>query len=412
MLARLRRAAEGGDRAALDEIDLELGNCRTAWRWALARGNGAIALNAVRTLLAFCDHRLRLEDGLALLARRSVPRRGRGAASGGARSLGLGPPRVSRRPIRERRGAGRAVARIGGTDEESRLQCLKVIGACSLRLGRLEDARRAFQQALKLQPARVDPRNAAAMLDNLALVEKNLGRYAESRRLSLQSLVQHRVLNEAGGEALCLNNLGTLLVDMGEYDAARAHLRDSLALSERHGLAGTRALALLQPVRARSQDGRYRKRRDLRAARRGGRRGDRPTRARCGAAHPSRLARDRRRDFESARKAICDSLEIGIALARPSVVYMGLRGFAELLAALGEPGCARSLLAFCAADPAIAAAERDLFRALLDEMPPGGRSAWPAIAIEELAHRIVIERDLAHAPLIAALRGRTTEVVA
>lgn len=76
------------------------------------------------------------------------------------------------------------------------LQCLKVLGGCSLRMGRLEDARRYFGQALRQAPPARDPHNAAAMLDNLALVEKGMGRYAESLRRPQESLVQHRLLED------------------------------------------------------------------------------------------------------------------------------------------------------------------------------------------------------------------------
>ena len=409
MLARQRRAAEGGDRNALDEIDLEFGNCRSAWRWALAQGMGAMALASVRTLLAFCDHRLRLEDGLALLSEAIASPAAAAEPRLEARALSASAHLEYRL---DRYATAEALAARSlespGTDEESRLQCLKVIGACSLRLGRPEEARRAFQQALKLQPARVDPRNAAAMLDNLALVEKNMGRYAESLRLSHQSLLQHRVLNESGGEALCLNNLGTLEVDMGQYDAGRAHLRESLALSERHGLAGTRALALCNLLELELKTG------DLESAEAYAPRavaavaatGQRSLAAAL-RVHLASLA-IRRRDFDAARLEIATSLETAIALARPSLLCLGLRSFAELLHAQGEAGCARSVLEFCAAHPTVPAAERDLFSALLREMPPIAAPAWPGIALEELAHRIVIERDLAHAPLIAALTAPET----
>ena len=59
--------------------------------------------------------------------------------------------------------------------DDTRLQCLKVLGTCCFRLGRFDEARRYFRQALQQAPASSDPHNAAAMLDNLALVEKATG---------------------------------------------------------------------------------------------------------------------------------------------------------------------------------------------------------------------------------------------
>src|SRR6185436_8326178 len=103
---------------------------------------------------------------------------------------------------------------------------------------RPEDARRYFRQALKIAPESTDPNNAAAMLGNLALVEKSLGNFPEALRLSHRSLVQHRLLNDAADEALCLNNLGDLHMTLGQHEAARTHLQEALALCERHGLLG------------------------------------------------------------------------------------------------------------------------------------------------------------------------------
>src|SRR6202007_70513 len=106
------------------------------------------------------------------------------------------------------------------------------------------DAKRFFRSALEHAPASVDPHNAAAMLDNLALVEKAMGRYDESLRLSLQSLGQHRRLGAVADEALCLNNLGALYLDRQAYESAGAHLHEGLAICERHGLVSTRGLIL------------------------------------------------------------------------------------------------------------------------------------------------------------------------
>ena len=95
----------------------------------------------------------------------------------------------------------------------------------------MASAKRYFKQALQQAPASIDPHNAAAMLDNLALVEKAMGRYGEALRLSLQSLVQHQRLGDVAGEALCLNNLGDAVPGQG-----RARVR------RRAPAAGTRPL--------------------------------------------------------------------------------------------------------------------------------------------------------------------------
>ena len=79
-----------------------------------------------------------------------------------------------------------------------------------------------------------------------------------------------------------------------------------------------------------------------------------------------------------------------------------MASFADVLHAQGEAACARRVLAFAAAHPAINATERDDLLARLAK-DPAPVAPWPGIELGELAHRIVAERDLAHAPLIAAL---------
>ena len=89
-----------------------------------------------------------------------------------------------------------------------------------------------------------------------------------------------------------------------------------------------------------------------------------------------------------------------IAIGRPSLILSGVAAFADVLGAQGEDGCARRVIAFAAAHPAINATERDH---LLTRLAGATPAPWPGIELGELAHRIVAERDLAHAPLIAAL---------
>jgi hypothetical protein len=64
-------------------------------------------------------------------------------------------------------------------------------------------------------------------------------------------------------------------------------------------------------------------------------------------------------------------------------------------------------MTFGANHPAASAPIRDELRKRLAQQ--GGAdddaSTWPGIELDELIHRIVVERDIAHAPLIAALRG-------
>ena len=59
--------AQAGDRVALQTIDVEFENCRRAWAWSIAEAQADALRLSSNTLLEYCDHRGRSEDGLALL---------------------------------------------------------------------------------------------------------------------------------------------------------------------------------------------------------------------------------------------------------------------------------------------------------------------------------------------------------
>ena len=89
----------------------------------------------------------------------------------------------------------------------------------------------------------------------------------------------------------------------------------------------------------------------------------------------------------------------------PSVLLAGLYAFAEILHASGDDPCARMLLEFGAAHPRASAGYRAEFRQRLAQCPPAPSRSWPGMSLEEVAARLAAEGEVAHAPLVAALRG-------
>jgi predicted ATPase len=405
LLARSRRAVEDGNRDALAAMDAELQNWRAAWRWSAAHGNADALASSVTTLLHYCDHRFRLDEADALLQE--------------ALSAGLGPRVEAKvraalahveyrldRYAEAQADANRALqAADASNDHDARLQSLKVLGSCGLRQARPEDARRYFRQALKIAPESTDPNNAAAMLGNLALVEKSMGNFPEALRLSHRSLVQHRLLNDAADEALCLNNLGDLYMTLGEHDAARTHFQESLALCERHGLVGTRALVLTSitelALEVKDPAAAEHAQRALEAVSAAGNRV-----LTAWLQTQTAILALRRGDLPAARRDLAGSLQAAVALGRPSLLLGSISVFADVLAAQGEAACARRVFAFIAAHPSIGAPARTAALARLAELPApaGGDAAWPGIELEDLAMRVAVEGNAAYAPLVAALR--------
>jgi ATP/maltotriose-dependent transcriptional regulator MalT len=115
----------------------------------------------------------------------------------------------------------------------------------------------------------------------------------------------------------------------------------------------------------------------------------------------------RRGDIHAARSTLADGLSIALALGAPALKFDAVRSFAEILQAQGETSCARRVLAFAAEHPVANGQIRDQIGRQLSELPESATAASPLATLEfdEVLHRIVVESSMAHAPLIATLRG-------
>jgi predicted ATPase/DNA-binding SARP family transcriptional activator/Tfp pilus assembly protein PilF len=408
LLAQLRTPVANGAPDALRRLDAEFENAKAAWHTALARGGAAALAGSALTLLHYCDHRGRFEEGLALL-RAALAAPPADAPPEFEPLLAAAVAHLHYRLDRYAEAmadARRALAATRRTrHHDTRMQALKVLGCAHLQLGHYEKAGRWLRRALAQSPAAVDPHNGAAMLDNLAIVAKRLGRYEEARRMSTESLVQHRRLGDAPGEALCLNNLGATLLILGDHDAAAEHFRESVAISERHALASTRVyplanLAELELIRGQLDAAADHSRRAYEVAAQTGARGIQSWVRNVDA----RIAL-RRRDAGAARAALRESVEAAVAIGQRTLVTGGLIAFAELLGEQGEAEAARRVLDYVLAHPLTDAPGRTDAAALRARWP-GPAAAWQGPDYDELVQRIVVETPSAHAALIAAIHPR------
>ncbi len=408
-LEQLRSAADIGEVAALKTIDVEFENFRAAWRFSMQHNAADGVRKSVPTFRQYCDHRGRFQEALAMLTEMQASPTAN--ADVGLQALLLSS--IAHLEYRlDRYGDAEATARRGLNlaeqmgNHDATLQCLKVLGACYLRLGRLADAKHFFAQALKQAPAALDPHSAAAVLDNMALVEKNAGRFQTALKLSLRALAEHRRLGSVAGEALCLNNLGALYLDRDDPASAAMYLREGLALCERHGLLNTRALTLTNLTGIAILSGDHDEaqalgKRALEVVESAGNR----VLACWLKLQFARLALERG-DVGSARSDLGASLAIAIAIGRPSLQIAGVTRFAEILAAQQETASARWVLGLAEHHPRIAGPELDEVRAQYRRLPESDDASAesPSIEFDDLLHRIVAETDVAYAPLIAEFR--------
>lgn len=408
-LMQCQAAAEAGERNTLRALDADQENFRLAWQWALDTGPTDALPGCATTVLSYVDHRGLIEEGLRCMhAALEAPR-----VRDDVALLALFESRASHLCYRlDRYGeaerlAAQALDRIQPEepDNAARVQALTVLAACALRVGRLGEAQRRYEQLLARVRSEGRLQKIAGTLDNLALVHKRLGHYDEALRLSLESLEQHRRIGHRPGIALCLNNLGSLYMSRDEPAAAQGPLREALALCERDGLDNTAALVQANLSQAAMRLG------DLVAARQHAQRGSEGALASGNRAvwawvqsSQARLS-VREGDLAGARVALAEGLSTAVTLGAPSLLAPGLLAFAELLDAQGHPALARRCLAFVGELPELTRSDRDEMLALLAHwggLPPGA-PAWPGMALPELLQRIATEAPQQHAALIALL---------
>ncbi len=107
--------------------------------------------------------------------------------------------------------------------------------------GDFEQGRQFYQRSLDLQGEDGDPRATAATLNNLGMIAQQIGEYAEARNLYARAAQNYRELADRYGQALTLTNLGIIADIQGDYPEAIRLYQSGLELrqeiGERLGLA-------------------------------------------------------------------------------------------------------------------------------------------------------------------------------
>ncbi len=144
-------------------------------------------------------------------------------------------------------------------DREHEAATLNILGILALNMGRPGEALKYLQAALELRPPRSLGR--AVTLATLGVPYRQLGRLEEARRAYKEALPIFRDLGNVREEADCLGNLGRLEATVGQAKAALDHFDQALEIFR--GLADP-------PGMARALEGEawvLRRRGDLEAAR-------------------------------------------------------------------------------------------------------------------------------------------------
>jgi len=120
-----------------------------------------------------------------------------------------------------------------------RAATLTVLGVTYRQLGRREDARRAYQEALPIFRRLGDSREQARCLGNLGRLEAAAGRDAAAIDDFDRALGLFRALDDPPHLAWTLEGKARLLRRRGDLEAARGLMEEALTIVERHRFAQT-----------------------------------------------------------------------------------------------------------------------------------------------------------------------------
>ena len=301
---REREDALQGERQkeVLDEIRLEMGNVRAAWRWAAAQARlseidaSTLGLsrfyiqtsllregettfgNAADRLLAFAPEdgetrrvagQLRLKQASFLLRRGRYPQLAQAAQAAielaqkaqdavseaygafywGAALWSQGEYEPARTQLERalslvRAMGGDAAPGEGRTAAKVEGRCLNLLAGVCWSQGRHAEAKIYLEQMLPLFTRLGDHTSKAAALGNLGILASDQGDYAEAKTRYEQALRIHQEVGHPQGQSTGYVNLGELCLSLGAYAEAEAHLQQALDINREIGARQREATVL------------------------------------------------------------------------------------------------------------------------------------------------------------------------
>ena len=119
------------------------------------------------------------------------------------------------------------------------------LGNVDFELGKLEDARRYYEQALRFhQETGANPANIGSDIGSIALVLDGLGDLVGATRMHEKSLQGFRDGGDQRGESATLENLAGVLVERGELSPAMSDYQQGISIAEKIGYKEGRAFNL------------------------------------------------------------------------------------------------------------------------------------------------------------------------
>ncbi len=277
-----------GQEIALDTIQLELGNIRLSWQWALTHCRTDLLLSGLDTLYQYYTIRSLFKEGIQLFKDTLAQIQetcsddalnGRllwrlGALAYTARDDDQVLPNLLKSEqllLQESPTEELATCRvylawaylrdknfsqsqtysdsalayfIDQQDDLGLTQAYLIAGSIKNRQGDYQQSHPLFEQAYQHCKKTKNLRNLVVTINKLADISCYEGNYDEAIKLYEESLSYCERLNDRYNQAVMLNNLGTIFHIRNEFDQAKKYYRDSLEITRDIGDLDGTALAL------------------------------------------------------------------------------------------------------------------------------------------------------------------------
>lgn len=255
-LHQRRTCLRGGrQRQAVEEVQGEIGNVRSAWRWAVAQIETGVGLGRAAAVL-----RQSVESLYLFYTFKGAYQEGRGLVGQAAAVLARAPASADL-PEEERdlllgllwayEGRFCEFTEHADTAEqlfERSLQIFHRLGARRERAlplrglgymahvkGAYDRAGQCLRESMAIYEENQDRWGLANAMNSLSLVARRQGAFAQAKHLAQDALSVRREIGDLRGMASSLSNLGLIHCDLGEYAAAKDVLQEALQIFGRLG---------------------------------------------------------------------------------------------------------------------------------------------------------------------------------
>jgi predicted ATPase len=235
----------GHQKSALQAIETEIENLRSAWNWAVAQKDTGALRKSTGSLYHFFEMRGWYQEGEATfgaavhtlqMETQELPSAqeehllGYLLACWGWFQHRVGDDLSAIRTLSQSIDVFRSLG-----DEERLAFALANLADAARTSGDLEQAARWLDESLTLYRRLEHPFGMARVLNVLGIVASIEGEHAAARERFEESLRLHREIGDPFGMALALNNLGIVLDESGELEAARNLYLECLKIREELG---------------------------------------------------------------------------------------------------------------------------------------------------------------------------------